>query len=171
MRCEVNLIGQAFKPATDRLANPARVSDPDKLRGAVCGKTVLVTGASYGIGEASARKLAAAGATVLVVARSAERLDDLAAAVNAGGGTAIAYPTDLTDETAVYGLAKQITEDHGALDIGVSNAGKSLRRSLHHQYDRPHDFQRTIDINYLGPVWLLLGLLPAMRENGGGQIG
>jgi NAD(P)-dependent dehydrogenase (short-subunit alcohol dehydrogenase family) len=167
---KVNLIGQALKTAADRLANPARVSDPDKLRSAVSGKTVLVTGASYGIGEATARRLAAAGATVLVVARSAERLDDLAAAINAGGGQAVAYPTDLSDETAVHVLTKQITENHGPLDIVVSNAGKSLRRSLHHQYDRPHDFQRTIDINYLGPIWLLLGLLPAMRESGGGQI-
>jgi NAD(P)-dependent dehydrogenase (short-subunit alcohol dehydrogenase family) len=167
---KVNLIGQAFKTAADRLANPARVSDPDKLRSAVSGKTVLVTGASYGIGEATARRLAAAGATVLVVARSAERLDDLAAAINAGGGQAVAYPTDLSDEAAVHVLTKQITENHGPLDIVVSNAGKSLRRSLHHQYDRPHDFQRTIDINYLGPIWLLLGLLPAMRASGGGQI-
>jgi NAD(P)-dependent dehydrogenase (short-subunit alcohol dehydrogenase family) len=170
----VNVIAQAFKQpfeaATDRLANPARISDPDKLRGVVSGKTVMVTGASYGIGEATARKMAAAGATVLVVARSAERLDDLAAAINAGGGRAVAYPTDLTDEAAVSALTKQVTEDHGPLDIVVSNAGKSLRRSLHHQYDRPHDFQRTIDINYLGPIWMLLGLLPAMREHGGGHI-
>ncbi len=79
------MIAEAFKNATDRLANPGRVSDPDKLRKVVSGKTVLVTGASYGIGEATARKLAAAGATVLIVARSAERLDDLAAAINAGG--------------------------------------------------------------------------------------
>jgi NAD(P)-dependent dehydrogenase (short-subunit alcohol dehydrogenase family) len=163
---KVNVVAEAI----DRLANPARISDPDKLRGAVSGKTVLVTGASYGIGEATARRLAAAGATVLVVARSAERLDDLAASINAGGGQAVAYPTDLTDEAAVSALTKQVTEDHGPLDIVVSNAGKSLRRSLHHQYDRPHDFQRTIDINYLGPIWLLLGLLPAMRENGGGHI-
>jgi NAD(P)-dependent dehydrogenase (short-subunit alcohol dehydrogenase family) len=174
----MNVVAQAFdtvlkralKEASDRLANPARVSDPDKLRSAVSGKTVLVTGASYGIGEATARRLAAAGATVLVVARSAERLDELAASINAGGGHAFAYPTDLTDETAVKVLTKQITEDHGALDIVVSNAGKSLRRSLRNQYDRPHDFQRTIDINYLGPIWLLLGLLPVMRENGGGHI-
>ncbi len=55
-------------------------------------------------------------------------------------------------------LTKQITENHGPLDIVVSKASKSLRRSLHQQYDRPHDFQRTIDINYLGPIWLLLGL-------------
>jgi NAD(P)-dependent dehydrogenase (short-subunit alcohol dehydrogenase family) len=166
----VNVITQAFDAATDRLANPARISDPDKLRRAVSGKTAMVTGASYGIGEATARKLAAAGATVLVVARSAEKLEDLAAAINAGGGRAVAYPTDLTDEAAVNALTKQVTEDHGPLDIVVSNAGKSLRRSLHHQYDRPHDFQRTIDINYLGPIWLLLGLLPAMRERGGGHI-
>jgi NAD(P)-dependent dehydrogenase (short-subunit alcohol dehydrogenase family) len=161
---------QALKKASDRLANPARVSDPDKLRSAVSAKTVLVTGASYGIGEATARKLAAAGATVLVVARSADRLDGLAASINAGGGRAVAYPTDLTDEAAVSVLTKQITENHGPLDVVVSNAGKSLRRSLHHQYDRPHDFQRTIDINYLGPIWLLLGLLPAMRETGDGHI-
>jgi NAD(P)-dependent dehydrogenase (short-subunit alcohol dehydrogenase family) len=170
VRQDVNVIAQALEAATDRLANPGKVSDPDKLRGAVCGKTVMVTGASYGIGEATARSMAAAGATVLVVARSAERLDDLAAAINAGGGRAVAYPTDLTDEAAVSALTKQVTEDHGAVDIVVSNAGKSLRRSLHHQYDRPHDFQRTIDINYLGPIWLLLGLLPAMREHGGGHI-
>jgi NAD(P)-dependent dehydrogenase (short-subunit alcohol dehydrogenase family) len=161
---------QALDAATDRLANPARVSDPDKLRGAVSGKTVLVTGASYGIGEATARKMAAAGATVLVVARSADRLDDLVAAINAGGGHSVAYPTDLSDEAAVSVLTKQVTENHGPLDVVVSNAGKSLRRSLHHQYDRPHDFQRTIDINYLGPIWLLLGLLPAMRAHGGGHV-
>jgi len=164
------VVGRPIAAATDRLANPARVSDLDKLRGVVSGKTVLVTGASYGIGEATARKMAAAGATVLVVARSAERLADLAAAINAGGGRAVAYPTDLTDEAAIAELTKQITEDHGALDIVVSKAGKSLRRSLHEQYDRPHDFQRTIGINYLGPIWLLLGLLPAMRERGGGHI-
>jgi len=164
------VIKQAYEAATNWLANPARVSDPDKLRSVVTGKTVMVTGASYGIGEATARKMAAAGATVLVVARSEERLEDLAAAINAGGGRAVAYPTDLTDEAAVGALTKQVTEDHGPVDIVVSNAGKSLRRSLHHQYDRPHDFQRTIDINYLGPIWLLLGLLPAMREHGGGHI-
>jgi NAD(P)-dependent dehydrogenase (short-subunit alcohol dehydrogenase family) len=166
----VSAVEGALAVAADRLANPARVSDPDRLRGAVSGKTVLVTGASYGIGEATARKMAAAGATVLVVARSAERLEDLAAAINAGGGRAVAYPTDLTDESAVGELTKRITEDHRAVDVVVSNAGKSLRRSLHHQYDRPHDFQRTIDVNYLGPIWLLLGLLPAMRERGGGHI-
>ncbi len=170
----LNALAQALNvvlnKAGDHVANPARVSDPDKLRAAASGKTALVTGASYGIGEATARSLAAAGATVLVVARSKDRLCDLTASINAGGGHAVAYPADLTDESAVSGLAKQITDEHGPLDIVVSNAGKSLRRSLHHQYDRAHDFQRTIDINYLGPVRLLLGLLPAMRDNGSGHI-
>jgi NAD(P)-dependent dehydrogenase (short-subunit alcohol dehydrogenase family) len=156
--------------AIDLLANPARVSDPDKLRSVISGKTALVTGASFGVGEATARKLAAAGATVLVVARSADRLHELTASINAGGGNAVAYPADLTDEVAVADLTKQIGDEHGALDIVVSNAGKSLRRSLHHQYDRPHDFQRTIDINYLAPIRLLLGVLPAMREQGCGHV-
>ncbi|MCV7398693.1 SDR family NAD(P)-dependent oxidoreductase [Mycobacterium fragae] len=156
--------------AVNLLANPAGISDPDKLRRTVSGKTVLVTGASYGVGEATARKLAGAQAKVLVVARSADRLGDLVASIEAGGGTAMAYPADLTDEAAVTALAKRIGDEHGALDIVVSNAGKSLRRSLHHQYDRPHDFQRTIGINYLGPIQLLLGVLPAMREQGHGHI-
>jgi NAD(P)-dependent dehydrogenase (short-subunit alcohol dehydrogenase family) len=160
----------AINKAINTLANPPRISDPDRLRGAVSGKTVLVTGASYGVGEATARKLAAAGATVLLLARTADKLDDLVASITAGGGRAVAYPADLTDEALVSTVAKQITEDHGALDIVVSNAGKSIRRSVHEQYDRPHDFQRTIDINYLGPIRLLLELLPAMREQGSGQI-
>jgi NAD(P)-dependent dehydrogenase (short-subunit alcohol dehydrogenase family) len=156
--------------AIDLLANPARVSNFDKLHSAISGKTVLVTGASFGVGEATARKVAAAGATVLVVARSADRLQELCASISAGGGEAVAYPTDLTDEDAVSELTKKIGEEHGALDIVVSNAGMSLRRSLHDQYDRPHDFQRTIAVNYLGPIQLLLGVLPAMREQGRGHI-
>ncbi len=162
----MNLVAKAF----DILVNPPRVSDPDRLRAAVSGKTVLVTGASYGVGNATARKLAAAKATVLLVARSADKLDDLAASITAAGERAVAYPTDLTDEAAVTALTKQLIEDHGPLDIVVSNAGKSIRRSLHLQYDRPQDFERTIDTNYLGPIRLLLGLLPAMRERGSGHI-
>ena len=75
----------------DILANPPRVSDPDRLRSAVSDKTVLVTGASYGLGEATARKLAAAGATVLLVARSADKLDQVVASITAAGGRAVAY--------------------------------------------------------------------------------
>ena len=159
----MNLVAKAV----DKIANPPRVSDPDRLRAVVSGKTVLVTGASYGLGEATARKLGAAGATVLLVARSADKLAALAAS---SGGRAVAYPADLTDLTAVAALAKKLTENHGPMDVVVSNAGKSIRRSLHLQYDRPQDFERTIGVNYLGPVRLLLGLLPAMRGRGSGHI-
>jgi NAD(P)-dependent dehydrogenase (short-subunit alcohol dehydrogenase family) len=152
------------------LVSPPHVADQGRLRSAVSGKCVLVTGASYGLGEATARKLAAAGATVLLVARSAEKLDELAASISAAGGRAIAYPTDLTDEAQITALTNQLTEKHGAVDIVVSNAAKSIRRSLRLQYDRPQDFERTIDTNYLGPVRLLLGLLPAMQERGSGHI-
>jgi NAD(P)-dependent dehydrogenase (short-subunit alcohol dehydrogenase family) len=154
----------------DKLVNPPRVSDLDRLRDAVSGATVLVTGASFGIGEATACKLAAAGATVLMAARSKDKLDDISQAIGASGGHAVSYPADLTDEATVTDLAKRITDEHGPPDIVVSNAGKSIRRSLHLQYERPQDFDRTIGINYLGPIRLLLGLLPAMRERGAGHI-
>ena len=146
------------------------MSDPDRLREVVSGATALVTGSSFGIGEATARKLAAAGATVLLAARSEDKLDDLAQQINASGGHAVSYPADLSDEDTCAALAKRIIDEHGPPDIVVSNAGKSIRRPLHDQYERPHDFDRTIGINYLGPIWLLLGLLPAMRERGAGHV-
>jgi NAD(P)-dependent dehydrogenase (short-subunit alcohol dehydrogenase family) len=152
------------------LVSPPRVSDQGRLGRAVSGKSVLVTGASYGLGEATAGKLAAAGATVLLVARSADKLEEVAASISSAGGHAIPYPTDLTDQAQTTALTKQLADEHGPLDIVVSNAAKSIRRSLRLQYDRPQDFQRTIDTNYLGPIRLLLGLLPAMRERGCGHI-
>ncbi|GAB4584731.1 SDR family NAD(P)-dependent oxidoreductase [Nocardia sp. IFM 10818] len=166
----VHPAAELARRALDRVVNPSRLRDAEALRRSVSGKTVLVTGASYGLGEATARELAAAGATVLLVARTAERLEALAAEIDSTGGTAFAYPADLTDEVAAGELAKTITERHGALDVIVNNAGKSMRRSLHLQYDRFHDFERTIGVNYLGPIRLLLGLLPAMREAGRGHI-
>lgn len=156
--------------AIDLVVNPRRVSDPDRLRAAVADKTVLVTGASYGLGEATAHKLAAAGATTLLVARSADKLNELRAALTEGGGRAIVYPADLSDEDAIAHLVARITDEHGALDIIVNNAGKSIRRALHEQYERPHDFVRTIGVNYLGPIRLLLGLIPPMRQRGSGHI-
>jgi NAD(P)-dependent dehydrogenase (short-subunit alcohol dehydrogenase family) len=154
----------------DILVNPPRVSDPDRLSRAVSGKTVLVTGASFGLGEATARKLAAAGATVLLAARSADKLGEVTASITDAGGRAVPYPTDLTDEAQTVALTEQLINDHGPVDIVISNAAKSIRRSLSQQYDRPHDFQRTIDTNYLGPIRLLLGLLPGMRQRGSGHI-
>ena len=156
--------------AIDRLVNPPRMSDPDRLRAAVSGKTVLVTGASHGLGNATAIKLAAAGAAVLAVARSADELNAMAASATARGERVIALPADLTSDGDVSALADRILQAHGPPDIVVSNAGKSIRRPLDQQYGRLHDFDRTIGVNYLGPIHLLLGLLPAMRERGSGHI-
>jgi NAD(P)-dependent dehydrogenase (short-subunit alcohol dehydrogenase family) len=152
------------------LVNHPRASDPDRLHDAVSGATVLVTGASFGIGAATARELASAGATVLLAARSADKLDELTSTIAADGGHAVSYPADISDEAAVAELAKRISAEHGAPDILVNNAGKSIRRSLHEQYERPHDFERTISVNYLGPIRLLLELVPEMRRRGSGHI-
>jgi NAD(P)-dependent dehydrogenase (short-subunit alcohol dehydrogenase family) len=152
------------------VVNPhGRVSD-DELREAVSGKVVLVTGASYGIGEATARKLGAAGATVLAVARSEDRLAELRAEASRSSGNVYAYPTDLSDAESVDALVSEVLERHGHVDVIVNNAGKSIRRSIELSYERFHDFQRTIDVNYLGPVKLLLAFLPSMRERGSGHI-
>jgi NAD(P)-dependent dehydrogenase (short-subunit alcohol dehydrogenase family) len=156
--------------AIDRLVNPPRMSDPDRLRAAVSGKTVLVTGASHGLGNATAIKLAAAGAAVLAVARSADELNAMAASASGRGERVIALPADLTSDGDVSALADRILQAHGPPDIVVSNAGKSIRRPLDQQYGRLHDFDRTIGVNYLGPIHLLLRLLPAMRERGSGHI-
>ncbi|WP_026467721.1 SDR family NAD(P)-dependent oxidoreductase [Amycolatopsis alba] len=154
----------------DRLVNPPRGCSSERLRAEVEGKTILVTGASYGLGEATARLLGAAGATVLLAARTTEKLDEVFASITVGGGRAWAYPVDLADRDAISLLARRITETHGPLDVMVNNAGKSIRRSLDLQQDRPQDFERTIDINYLGPVRLLLELLPPMRAAGAGHV-
>ena len=142
----------------------------DALRDAVAGKVVLVTGASYGIGEATARKLAGAGATVLIVARSEDRLEQLAAEIAREGGRAEPFAANLSDPEAVEHLAAKILERHEHVDVLVNNAGKSIRRSIDLSYDRFHDFERTIGINYLGPVKLVLELLPSMRARGEGHI-
>ena len=137
------------------------------LRAALDGKVVMVTGASSGIGEAAARMIADAGGTVLLVARSAETLDGLAAEL---GGAAHAMPCDLNDLDAIDRLADRAIAEHGRVDILVNNAGRSIRRSLELSQDRFHDFERTMQLNYFGAIRLILRLLPSMREHGGGQI-
>nr|WP_040736110.1 SDR family NAD(P)-dependent oxidoreductase [Nocardia tenerifensis] len=153
-----------------RLLYPTTRPREKSVREAVAGKVVLITGASHGIGKASARKLGAAGAVVLLVARSADDLNRVAAEIEGEGGTAHVYPADLTDMDAVERLGRRLLAEHGHLDVVISNAGKSIRRPISESYDRFHDFTRTIDVNYLGPVRLLLTLLPDMRERGQGHI-
>jgi NAD(P)-dependent dehydrogenase (short-subunit alcohol dehydrogenase family) len=136
----------------------------------LAGKRVLVTGASSGIGEATARAVAARGATVLLVARRAAELERVRADIAASGGTAYAYVCDLTDGPAVDALVAEVLAEHGAVDMLVNNAGRSIRRSLEYSYDRMHDFERTMAVNYFAPVRLMLGLLPAMRAQRFGHV-
>ncbi len=159
-----------MRRVASRVVNPGGRPSPEALRAAVAGKLVLVTGASHGIGRAAATQLAAAGATVLLLARSADLLEELAKELRAAGAEAYSYPADLTDLDAIPALVERIVADHGVPDVVVNNAGKSIRRSIDRSYDRFHDFTRTIDLNYLGPVRLLLALLPAMRERGSGHV-
>ncbi|RZS40872.1 short-subunit dehydrogenase [Herbihabitans rhizosphaerae] len=141
-----------------------------ELRAAVDGKVVLVTGASYGLGEATARRLAAAGATVLMIARTREALEKTAAEIAEAGGAAQVYPADLSDPEQVDVVANRILAEHGPPDVVVHNAGKSIRRSIEDSTDRLHDFTRTTNVNYLGPVKLTLALLPSMRARGRGHF-
>lgn len=157
----------ASHPAVVAAVNGRTRTDEDDLRAAVAGRTALVTGSSFGIGEATARRLAGAGATVLLVARTAERLEEVAAEL---GDRAHPYACDLTDYDATGELAARVLAEHGAPDVLVNNAGKSIRRPIAESSDRFHDFQRTIAINYLAPVRLTLALLPAMRERGSGHL-
>jgi short-subunit dehydrogenase len=136
----------------------------------LAGRTVLVTGASSGIGEATARAVAAEGATVLLVARRADELDRVRASIEAAGGRASAYPCDLTDLDAVDALVATVLAEHGAVDVLVNNAGRSIRRSLELSYDRFHDVERTMAVNFFAPVRLTLGLLPAMRAQRYGHV-
>jgi acyl-CoA synthetase (AMP-forming)/AMP-acid ligase II/NAD(P)-dependent dehydrogenase (short-subunit alcohol dehydrogenase family) len=156
--------------AAEPLVNPPSEVDEGELRAAVAGKTILITGASYGLGEATARRLGEAGATVLLTARSEERLEAIAAEIRTAGGDAHVRAADLTDIESVEALSEWVLAGHDHVDVVVSNAGKSIRRSVELSYDRFHDFERTIGINYLGPVRLLLALLPSMRARGDGHI-
>ena len=140
------------------------------LASPLAGRTVLVTGASSGIGAATVRAVAARGATALAVARRAEDLDEVVAEVRQAGGTAYAHPCDLTDPEATDRLVAEVLAEHGHVDMLVNNAGRSIRRSLEHSYERMHDFERTMAINYFAPVRLVLGLLPGMRAQRFGHV-
>ena len=140
------------------------------LRKVASDRTVIVTGASSGIGEATARILGAAGAEVVLVARSEERLKALRREIEAAEGRSCVHPADLSDVMDVARLVDDLRRCHRNVDVLVNNAGHSIRRSIALSYDRFHDFQRTIDVNYLGPVRLVLGLLPGMCERGSGHI-
>jgi NAD(P)-dependent dehydrogenase (short-subunit alcohol dehydrogenase family) len=150
--------------------------DPDlfkdrSLSGAISGKVVLITGASSGIGKACAVKCGEAGAEVLLVARTPEKLEETRAEIEEGGGSAHIHQCDLSDLDDVERMAKEVLEQHERVDILVNNAGRSIRRSIENSYERFHDFERTMQLNYFGALRLILSVLPSMRKRSKGRKG
>ena len=150
--------------------------DPDlfkdrSLSGAIGGKTVLITGASSGIGRSTAIKCGEAGAKVLLVARTPEKLEETKEEIEEAGGTAFIHRADLSDLDDVERMAREVLAEHGRVDVLVNNAGRSIRRSVELSYDRFHDFERTMQLNYFGALRLILSLLPEMRKRRNGRKG
>jgi NAD(P)-dependent dehydrogenase (short-subunit alcohol dehydrogenase family) len=167
-------------PPLDRYA-PAlwdyweRNLDPDlfvdrSLSGRVKGRVAVVTGASSGIGKATALKLAAAGAKVMLVARGEEKLADTRKDIEAAGGRAWLYACDVSDMAACDTLVAAILRDHGECDYLINNAGRSIRRGVLNSLDRFHDFERTMQLNYFGALRLIMGFLPGMVAKKRGHI-
>jgi NAD(P)-dependent dehydrogenase (short-subunit alcohol dehydrogenase family) len=153
-----------------RVLAPAAAAVGRPLRSPLRGRTVLISGATSGGGEATAIAVARRGATVLLVARRADRIEAVVERIRAAGGSAYGLPCDLTDAGATDALVARVIREHGGVDMLVNNAGRSIRRSLALSYDRVHDFERTMAINYIAPVRLTLGLLPGMRERRFGHV-
>ena len=139
-------------------------------RAALAGKYVVITGASSGIGQVTALKVAQAGGIPVLVARGKDKLEDTRAMIELRGGTAHVFPCDLSDLEAIDRLCEQITAELPTVDFVINNAGRSIRRSLKLSHDRFHDFERTMQLNYFGAIRLVMGLLPTMREQRRGHV-
>jgi len=133
-------------------------------------KVTLITGGSSGIGLAVARQIGEAGGKVILVARGIEKLEEAKKEVEELGGTAYIYSCNLSDTEACKELVETVLKEHGPIDVLINNAGRSIRRSVNDAYDRMHDFQRTMDLNYFGCLQMILGFLPSMRERKKGHI-
>ncbi len=131
-------------------------------------RVAIVTGASSGIGEATARLLAHKGATVVLAARRQERLDALKASIEADGGTALAVPTDVTDREAVRALAQATLDAYGRIDVLVNNAGVMPLTMLHNM--RTDDWYQTVDVNLYGVLYAVEAVLPTMIEAASGHV-
>ncbi len=140
------------------------------LRKVLDGKVVIITGASSGIGRAAAGALARSGAHLMLVSRTEAKLKEIQKEIEDEGGEAWVYPTDLSDLDAIGGMLDKVLADHGRVDILINNAGRSIRRAVAESFDRFHDFQRTMQLNYFGAIKLIMGVLPGMMERGRGQI-
>jgi len=147
----------------ERTYSPDRRKDRALAR-AIKGKTVMITGASSGIGRATALRVGAAGGKVILVARGIEKLEQTRVEIEDLGGVAFVHRCDLSDMSDIERMAKEVLQEHGRVDVLVNNAGRSIRRSIALSYDRFHDFERTMQLNYFGAVRLVLTLLPVMRQ-------
>ncbi|WP_153389374.1 SDR family NAD(P)-dependent oxidoreductase [Acinetobacter wanghuae] len=141
-----------------------------KLQEKVNGKTILITGASSGIGLTTAYRLADAGAHILLVARTKDTLNQVKQEIEAKGGKASVFPCDLNDMDSIDAVSKQIIATVDQIDILINNAGRSIRRAVHESTDRFHDFERTMQLNYFGSVRLILNILPQMMIRRDGHI-
>ena len=149
--------------------------DPDRARrdnpdGPLVGKHVIITGASSGIGRASAIAVAERGATVFALARNGQALDHLIEEIRESGGQAYAFTCDVTDSSSVEHTVKDILGRFGHVDYLVNNAGRSIRRSVVNSTDRLHDYERVMAVNYFGAVRMVLALLPHWRERRFGHV-
>jgi thioester reductase-like protein len=144
---------------------------PDQaLARALSGKRVLITGASSGIGRELALRAAAAGAEVLLVARSVDKLREVQREIERAGGVAHPFSADISELASCDALVKEVVNAHGGVDVLVNNAGRSIRRSLALSQERFHDYQRTMQLNYFGALKLVFGFLPGMRTQRFGHI-
>jgi len=149
--------------------------DPDlfidrSLRGKVEGKVVLITGGSSGIGKAAALKIAEAGAKVVIAARGEEELEATRKEINDAGHLCYSFKADLADLDSCDSLIEQVTKQHGGVDILINNAGRSIRRSIELSFERFHDFERTMQLNYFGALRLIMQSLPGMIAKRRGHI-
>jgi len=152
-----------------------RKLDPDlykdrTLKGTVDGKVCVVTGATSGIGLATAHKLAEAGAIICIAARTQETLDEVKAELEAKSDTVFAYRCDFADMENSDQFVQAVLKDHGHVDFLVNNAGRSIRRAISHSFDRFHDFERTMQLNFFGSLRLIMGFAPSMLERRRGHI-
>jgi NAD(P)-dependent dehydrogenase (short-subunit alcohol dehydrogenase family) len=134
------------------------------VKGSLHGKVAVVTGASSGIGEATAREMAARGASVVLVARSSERVRYLEREVRASGGTALAVPADVSDDTSVEAAFERAVREFGALDVLVNNAGLGLSGRVAEL--RADDLRYLFEVNVLGPLRCIQAALPNMPRSG-----
>jgi NAD(P)-dependent dehydrogenase (short-subunit alcohol dehydrogenase family) len=151
--------------------------DPDlfidrTLKGQITGKVILITGGTSGIGQATALKIAAAGTAkaVVVCGRDQEKIDETLKLAKKQGVKIVAYQADVADEAGCAAFVQTLNDKHGGVDILVNNAGRSIRRALESSYDRFHDFERTMDVNYFGALRITMGVLPGMVAKKKGHI-